>query len=67
MAARNRPRALPKEDVDAHEERDLWTKIVNELKELSRMSKRVNELLSEIAQEEERLADSGSSRVTTPC
>lgn len=59
MAARNRPRALPKEDGDAHEERDLWTKIVNELKELARMSKRVNELAAEILDEEQRLAVGG--------
>ncbi|KAH0611126.1 uncharacterized protein H6S33_011553 [Morchella sextelata] len=61
MAARNRPRALPKEDGDAHEERDLWTKIVNELKELARMSKRVNELAAEILDEEQRLADGDPS------
>lgn len=59
MAARNRPRALPKEDADAHEERDLWTKIVKGLRELATMAKRVQEIEMELSQEQERL-ESGS-------
>lgn len=66
MAARNRPRALLKEDVDAHEEKDLWTKICNGIKELATMSKRIQEIESELAHEQERLGD-GSSRVAAPC
>lgn len=62
MAARNRPRALPKEDVDAHEEKDLWTRICSGIKELAAMSKRTQEIESELAHEQERLGD-GSSRV----
>lgn len=59
MAARNRPRVPLKEEVDAHEERDLWTKIVKELQELRRMSGRVQELMNEIQREEERQAEAG--------
>jgi SAGA-associated factor 29 len=60
MAARSRPRALPKDETDAHEERDLWSKIVNNLKDLARKSKRIHELADEIAAEEARLqADDG--------
>lgn len=66
MAARNRPRALLKEDVDAHEEKDLWTKICNGIKELATMSKRIQEIESELAHEQERLGD-GSSRIAAPC
>lgn len=66
MAARNRPRALLKEDVDAHEEKDLWTKICNGIKELATMSKRIQEIESELAHEQERLGD-GSSRIVAPC
>jgi len=57
MAARNRPRALLKDEVDAHEERDLWVKIVRELQELHRMSRGVQELTAQITQEEERIAE----------
>ncbi|PWW74326.1 hypothetical protein C7212DRAFT_353451 [Tuber magnatum] len=61
MAARNRPRAPLKEEVDAHEERDLWTKIVRELQELRRMSERVQELIIDIQREEERQAETDAS------
>ncbi|RPB03749.1 hypothetical protein L873DRAFT_1786747 [Choiromyces venosus 120613-1] len=61
MAARNRPRALPKEEVDAHEERDLWIKIVRELQELRHMTERVQELMIEIQREEERQAEADPS------
>jgi SAGA-associated factor 29 len=49
MAARNRPRALPRDDADAHEERDLWSKIVNDLKDRTRQAKRISEIADEIA------------------
>lgn len=48
--------------MDAHEEKDLWTKICNGIKELAAMSKRSQEIENELAQEQERLGD-GSSRV----
>lgn len=63
MAARNRPR-LPKEDLDAHEEKDLWTKIVNGLRDLANMAKRVQEIEMLLTQEQEKL-ESGSSRVAS--
>lgn len=59
MAARNRPRVPLKEEPDAHEERDLWAKIVKELQELRRMSERVQELMNEIQREEEGQAEAG--------
>lgn len=49
MAARSRPRALQSHEADAHEERDLWSKIVNDLKDRTRQSKRINEVADEIA------------------
>ncbi|CAZ84697.1 unnamed protein product [Tuber melanosporum] len=61
MAARNRPRAPLKEEADAHEERDLWTKIVRELQELQRMSERVQVLTTETQREEERHAEGDAS------
>ena len=59
MAARNRPRAPLKDEGDAHEERDLWVKIIRELQELHRMSRGVQDLTAQIAQEEERIAEIG--------
>jgi SAGA-associated factor 29 len=63
MAARNRPRALPKDEADAHEERDLWSRIVNDLKDQTRQSKRINEIADEIAAAEAKFEadDSGKS------
>ncbi|KAL7272426.1 hypothetical protein RUND412_004780 [Rhizina undulata] len=62
MAARNRPRALVKDEQDAaHEERDLWSKIANGLKELGKLSRRAADIATEINLEEERLADSEPS------
>ena len=62
MAARNRPRAVPKDESDAHEERDLWSRIVNDLKELTRQSKRIDELSKEIAAIEAKAeADDGGA------
>lgn len=57
MAARNRPRALAKEDVDAHEEKDLWTKIQTEIKSLASQASKVEALANKIQQEEGRLSD----------
>ena len=68
MAARNRPpRALPKDEADAHEERDLWSRIVNDLKDQTRQSKRIGELAEEIAIAESRLeADDGTTPLSPP-
>ncbi|KAI5820265.1 SGF29 tudor-like domain-containing protein [Pyronema omphalodes] len=49
MAARNRPRVFPKgDDSDAHEEKDLWTKLVTELHKQRRNSNRIKEIADEI-------------------
>ena len=65
MAARNRPpRTLPKEEADAHEERDLWSRIINDLKDQTRQSKRISELAEEIAIAESKLeADDGTTPI----
>lgn len=59
MAARNRPRAVAKDDADAHEERDLWSRIVTDLKELTRQSKRIKEVTDEIASVEAKVETDG--------
>ncbi|KAI5793124.1 SGF29 tudor-like domain-containing protein [Geopyxis carbonaria] len=60
MAARNRPR-VPKDENDAHEERELWSKIVTDLKDLTSRSKRAQQLASEIAAAEEKIGDNEPS------
>ena len=72
MAARNRPRALPRDDADAHEERELWSKIVNDLKDRTRQSKRINEIADEISAVEAKYESDdtgtfGSSRCPSHC
>jgi hypothetical protein len=55
MAARNRPRAPPKDENDVHEERDLWSRIVNDLHDLARRSKQIQELNNLVSNEKARL------------
>jgi len=53
MGGRNRPRAgVQKDDADSHEESIIWTKIVNELKNLHTLSIKVDNAEAKIAQEE---------------
>lgn len=59
MAARGRPRAGAKDEIATHEERDLWGKIVTDLKDLTRQSKRASELVSSIKTLEYRDDDQG--------
>ena len=59
MAARGRPRAGAKDETATHEERDLWSKIVTDIKELTRQSKRVEDLAKNIQEEEDRLYEIG--------
>jgi hypothetical protein len=63
MAARNRPRALPRDDAaDAHEERDLWSKIVNVLNDRTRQAKRISEIADEITAIESKYFGDDSGR-----
>ena len=56
MAARNRPRVgLVKEDpADAHEERNMWNQIVNDLKRLKIIHARATEVSNAIVEMEEK-------------
>lgn len=58
MAARNRPRGGPiKEDLtDAHEERNMWNQIVNDLKRLKTIQVRATEVSKNIVEMESNMA-----------
>lgn len=53
---RNRPR---KDEPAAHEEKELWSKIVGDLKDLNKQSKHATELADNIRRLEEGFADLG--------
>lgn len=59
MAARNRPRAGPLKDdsADAHEERNMWNQIVNDLKRLKTIQTRATEVSKVIVEMEGRMSD----------
>lgn len=59
MAARNRPRAGPMKDdsADAHEERNMWNQIVNDLKRLKTIQTRAIEISKSIVEMEARMAE----------
>ncbi|TGZ82970.1 hypothetical protein EX30DRAFT_339219 [Ascodesmis nigricans] len=60
MAARGgRPRAGAKDEAATHEERDLWSKIVIDLKDLTRQSKRASDQINAIKTLEYREDDQG--------
>lgn len=63
MAARGRPRAGAKDEIATHEERDLWSKIVTDVKDLMKQSKRIEDLAQDIQDENARLEDLGESRL----
>ena len=65
MAARNRPRAPPKDENDAHEERDLWSKIVDDLHDLACRSKRIQELNELVSNEKARLGVDDGGKLST--
>ncbi|KAH0562479.1 hypothetical protein GP486_002836, partial [Trichoglossum hirsutum] len=52
MAARNRPRAL--KDDDAHEERNMWNQILNDLKRCKNINSKAAEITAQIRDAEER-------------
>lgn len=58
MAARNRPRGGPiKEDpADAHEERNMWNQIVNDLKRLKTIQVRATEVSKTIVEMESNMS-----------
>ncbi|KAI4211095.1 MAG: hypothetical protein LQ351_006103 [Letrouitia transgressa] len=62
MAARNRPRGGPiKEDLtDAHEERNMWNQIVNDLKRLKTIQVRATEVSKNIVEMESNMAQAPS-------
>ncbi|KAL9611852.1 MAG: hypothetical protein Q9167_003506 [Letrouitia subvulpina] len=62
MAARNRPRGGPvKEDLaDAHEERNMWNQIVNDLKRLKTIQVRATEVSKTIVEMESNMSQSPS-------
>lgn len=59
MAARNRPRAGPLKDdsADAHEERNMWNQIVNDLKRLKALQTRAAEVSKTIIEMEGRMSE----------
>ncbi|KAL9600179.1 MAG: hypothetical protein Q9219_003322 [cf. Caloplaca sp. 3 TL-2023] len=59
MAARNRPRAGPLKDdgVDAHEERNMWNQIVNDLKRLKNIQSRATEVSKAIVESEGKMSE----------
>ncbi|KAL8677830.1 MAG: hypothetical protein Q9186_005775 [Xanthomendoza sp. 1 TL-2023] len=59
MAARNRPRSGPMKDdsADAHEERNMWNQIVNDLKRLKAIQTRATEVSKSIVEMEGRMAE----------
>ena len=58
MAARNRPRnGLAKDDtLDAHEERNMWNQIVNDLRKLKGIQARAADLAKQQIDVEARMA-----------
>jgi SAGA-associated factor 29 len=52
MAARNRPRAL--KDDDAHEERNMWNQILNDLKRCKSINSKAAEITVQIREAEEK-------------
>ncbi|KAL8709633.1 MAG: hypothetical protein Q9220_005725 [cf. Caloplaca sp. 1 TL-2023] len=59
MAARNRPRSGPLKDdsADAHEERNMWSQIVNDLKRLKAIQVKATEVSKAIVDMEGRMAE----------
>lgn len=59
MAARNRPRAGPLKDdsADAHEERNMWNQIVNDLKRLKTHQMKAMEVSKMIIEMEGKMAE----------
>ncbi|KAL8825278.1 MAG: hypothetical protein Q9170_007858 [Blastenia crenularia] len=59
MAARNRPRIGPLKDdsVDAHEERNMWNQIVNDLKRLKTLQTRAAEVSKATVEMEGKMAE----------
>ncbi|KAI4095011.1 MAG: hypothetical protein LQ344_001858 [Seirophora lacunosa] len=59
MAARSRPRAGPLKDdsADAHEERNMWNQIVNDLKRLKSIQTRASEVSKSIVDMESKMAE----------
>ncbi|KAL8776270.1 MAG: hypothetical protein Q9213_008332 [Squamulea squamosa] len=59
MAARNRPRTGPPKDdsTDAHEERNMWNQIVNDLKRLKTIQIRATEVSKAIVETEAKMAE----------
>lgn len=59
MASRNRPRIGPLKDdsADAHEERNMWNQIVNDLKRLKTIQTRATEVSKSIVDMEARMAE----------
>lgn len=59
MAARSRPRAGPLKDdsADAHEERNMWNQIVNDLKRLKTIQTRASEVSKSIVDMESKMAE----------
>ncbi|RPB22679.1 hypothetical protein L211DRAFT_788273 [Terfezia boudieri ATCC MYA-4762] len=65
MGGRNRPRAgVQKDDADSHEESIIWTKIVNELKNLHTLSIKVDNAEAKITQEERNAEDPTSQELS---
>jgi hypothetical protein len=52
MAARNRPRAI--KDDDAHEERNMWNQILNDLKRCRNINSKAAEITAQIRDAEEK-------------
>lgn len=59
MAARNRPRSGPLKDdsADAHEERNMWNQIVNDLKRLKTHQMKAMEVSKMIIETEGKMAE----------
>ncbi|KAL8869969.1 MAG: hypothetical protein Q9174_003875 [Haloplaca sp. 1 TL-2023] len=63
MAARSRPRGPVKDDsADAHEERNMWNQIVNDLKRLKTIQTRATEVSIAIPELEKKMAEPPSLR-----
>ncbi|KAI9757682.1 MAG: SAGA HAT/Core module component [Lichina confinis] len=61
MTARSRPRGPPVKDDDAHEERNMWSQIVTDLKRLKTVHGRAMEVSKAIVEAEEKLSTRRSS------
>lgn len=55
MAVRSRPRGLPAKDDDAHEERDMWNRILADMKRLKTVHSRAAEISKFIVDAEEKM------------